>query len=226
MKKLVSVLIIFLACWPCASKASPAIMMDKTDTIIGSQPLRLGSFTARILSGNRVELTWLTAETWTNVTHYEIERSFNNANYQVVGSVQQISSRPIDQLYHFTDQINSGSGIKQVYYRLKQVNRDGHIAYSHLLPVKLDENNVTLNVWPNPVKSSLNLSVVQSGAGWMTVQVFDMQGRKVIEKRQQAGKGMNLVTIEETVRLNAGVYSIRIETGDGTTAHSRFIKTN
>jgi hypothetical protein len=195
------------------------------DTVINGQPLRLQSFSARVLSGNRIELNWLTAETWTTVTHYEIERSFNNAHYSVAGTIAQTNNRPIDHFYVFNDQISNGNGMNTVYYRLRQVSRDGRVSYSHILPVKLTETT-ELTIWPSPAKEEISISFLNEAGGDVTIRIFDMQGRKAIEKQYVSARGSNIINIEEISRLYAGVYIVQIWAGETLAGKGRFLKIN
>jgi len=184
MKQLVLVLLMVI--WAAGSKAysgtvNRKVVQKQNDTTGYSvQPLRLRSFTAKILSANKVELGWLTAETWGNVTHYDIQRSLNSTDFETIGAITQTDNRPIDQFYRYTDNAASTMQHEVVYYRLKQVNRDGRDSYSFIVPVKRsEENSVQLSVWPIPVKQEMNVAFNNETAGEVTVNVTDIAGRKV-----------------------------------------------
>jgi Secretion system C-terminal sorting domain len=208
-----SVLVIFLVCLCGALKAYSGLETG-SDTGSYGQPLRLQNFRARIVSNNRVELSWLTAETWTTVTHYDIQRSLNNNDFTTAGSVQQTSSQPLDQQYAFTDNIANAGGVTTVYYRLRQVNRDGLVSFSHVIPVKLDMTGAgSLNIWPSPATDEVNLGFETPEQGLVTINIFDMSGRKVVEKQYNSGKGLNMIRMDEIKRLNAGVHIVQIRLG-------------
>lgn len=231
MKQLVLVLLIVTSA--SASRAfsgtgmrNPAREYNNTDTTnYSGQPLRLRSFTARVLSGNKIELNWVTAETWITVTHFEIQRSYNSSVYETIGTVTQTDNRPIDQYYRFTDASATGAAKRVVYYRLKQVNRDGRINYSFVVPVKMDEENSTaVSVWPVPAKEEITVSfnIVQTAE--VTVHLLDFTGKKVRTTRYIGETGKNMVQFSELNGLNAGVYIVQVWIGNNMAGTAKFLK--
>jgi len=62
------------------------------------------------------------------------------------------------------------------YYRLKIVNRDGEISYS---PIKLvNVNNVTIDIFPNPVQDYLNVIPTNIGVESCTIVSLDGRARE------------------------------------------------
>lgn len=228
-----SVLALLMVTWAISSKAYSVTGTQHSTTLTPNdttgysvQPLRLRSFSARILSANRVELGWVTAETWTNVTHYEIQRSFNSVAFETIGLVAQVDNRPIDQYYRFTDAAAGTTRNDVVYYRLKQVNRDGRISYSFIVPVKAnEENSVQLSVWPIPVRSEMNIGFNSDEAGEVTVNITDITGKKVKTNRFPAETGRNTIQINEIDGLNAGVYIVQVWSGTTLLGSAKILKT-
>lgn len=229
-----SVLALLMVTWAISSKAFLVTGMNTTmvqtpndTTGYSVQPLRLKSFTASILSANRVELGWVTAETWTNVTHFEIQRSFNSIAFETVGTVVQTDTRPIDQFYRFTDASASTMQHEVIYYRLKQVNRDARVSYSYIVPVKRDEEaNMQLSVWPVPVKTEINVAFSCREAGEVTVNVSDITGRKVKTSLFLSEPGRNVVQVNEVSGLNAGVYIVQVWSGTSLLGSAKILKTH
>lgn len=191
------------------------------------QPLRLKSFTARILSANRVELSWMTAETWANVTHYDIQRSYNSIAFETIGLVAQVDNRPLDQFYRYTDASSGLINHDVVYYRLKQVNRDGRVTYSFLVPVKRnEESSAQLSVWPVPVKTEMNVAFNSEAAVEVTVNVTDITGKKVKTNQFLSQPGRNIVQVNEISGLNAGVYIVQVWSGLTLLGSAKILKTH
>jgi hypothetical protein len=226
MKQLV--LVLLMVTWGAGLKAFSGTGSGTpvpTDTTTAGQPLRLRSFNARILSANRIELSWLTAETWANVTHYEIQRSYNSTAFETIGSKAQTDNRPIDQYYRFTDESMTGARNNIVYYRLKQVNRDGKISYSFIVPVKFDEESKQqVAVWPVPVKEEMTVAFSNTSAGEVSINLADIAGKKVKTIIYQAEAGRNTVQIGEINGLNAGVYIVQIWIGTKMLGAAKFLK--
>jgi hypothetical protein len=222
MKK--SVLAIFLGILTSSLNAYSGQTMQPDTTAYG-QPLRLSSFRVRIISASKIELNWITAETWTTVTHYEIQRSLNNRDFSAVGAINQTNNNPVDQSYLFTDDLSNVSGATTVYYRLRQVNRDGRESFSFVIPAKLQwnaENGV--NLWPNPVKEELNVGFSNDFSGTITVRIFDISGKKVMEQQYQAGKGLNIIKLEQLKTITAGVHILQVWANDTLVGTRKFLK--
>ncbi|MBL7726525.1 MAG: T9SS type A sorting domain-containing protein [Dinghuibacter sp.] len=226
-------MVLLMVIWASASKAYSGTTIAKqlqpynnTDTTnYSGQPLRLRSFTARVLSGNRIELNWVTAETWITVTHFEVQRSYNGSVYETVGIVTQTDNRPIDQNYRFTDAASVSASRKVVYYRLKQVNRDGRINFSFVVPVKMDEEqNAAVSVWPVPAKDEVTVSFHIARAGEVVLHVFDYTGKKVRTSRYLGETGKNMVQLTDLNGLNAGVYIVQVWLGNDVAATASFLK--
>lgn len=230
MKQLV--LALLLVTLAAGSKAysgtnSKTTQVPNDTTGYSAQPLRLKSFNARILSANRVELGWMTAETWTNVTHYDIQRSYNSIVFETIGVVAQVDNRPLDQFYRYTDASSGTMNHDVVYYRLKQVNRDGRVTYSFIVPVKRsEESSAQLSVWPVPVKTEMNIAFNSKEAGEVTVKVTDIAGRKVKTDQFLSEPGRNIIQVNDISGLNAGVYIVQVWSGLTMLGSAKILKTH
>ncbi|HJP62504.1 MAG TPA: T9SS type A sorting domain-containing protein, partial [Mucilaginibacter sp.] len=109
-------------------------------------------------SQGKVELTWKT-ENEENYTRFTIERSTDNgATFMVVGGF--LSSA--DGTYTLSDKNPS---LLTDQYRLKIEDLNGTISYSKVITIMYSalSSNMTsnlLNVYPNPAKSVVNLSII------------------------------------------------------------------
>jgi hypothetical protein len=177
-----------------------------------SQPLRLNNFVARVLASHQIELNWLTAETWTNVTHYEIYRSVNNIDFSYAGSVAQISAAPIDQQYRFTDYLTNTAASNTVYYKLKQVNLNGYESWSFILTVRLQTGKVSeISTWPNPVQNELHFNFQNTSDNQITISYTEVSGKIVLKEKIQAEKGSCFYRSTGVRELKKGIYFIRLE---------------
>ena len=83
---------------------------------------------------------------------YEIERSINGTNFSKFGSLAKKMNSKLENSYEFTDfnidQLNS----KVLYYRVKQVDKDGQFTYTSVRTVRLVNNTKGIGIYPNPVK--------------------------------------------------------------------------
>jgi hypothetical protein len=115
---------------------------------VGTLPIQLLSFTAQATGGTSL-LHWATA-TETDNAYFVTERSDDGLHWTAVGEVTGAGTSSIEHEYTLTD-ISPLTGIN--YYRLKQVDVDGHFTYSDIAEVTFaDEgHSAVLVVHPNPL---------------------------------------------------------------------------
>ena len=66
----------------------------------------------------------------------------------------------------------------------------------------------SINIYPNPVNETLNISLNQNATG--TLQIVDVSGKTVLEESFQNKSELQL----NVVQLAAGMYVLKIKTGD------------
>jgi trimeric autotransporter adhesin len=131
--------------------------------------------------GNRNQLRWTTASE-NNNRGFDMQRSADGVNYSSLGFVnsQALDGNSTIQLnYTFTD--NSVIGSRQ-YYRLRQVNFDGHNKFSNIVLIKTDKP-VTLMIdgfFPNPASTLVNVLIAAPNKDKLTLLVTDIAGRTIL----------------------------------------------
>ncbi|PJJ60728.1 Ig-like domain-containing protein [Hymenobacter chitinivorans] len=184
-------------------------------------PVELVAFTAETAKVNAV-LTWKTAAEKNN-DFFLVERSLNGSVFEAIGKVQGHGTSTQGYTYSFTD---AGIGAKvsgTVYYRLRQVDRDGTADYSPVRTVRFQGNIVaSLSVYPNPVKAqdrttTLDLTTLPQGAYQATV--LDVTGRVVARYSVLGGSALAMPVAE----LQAGTYLVLVR-GNGQQFSQRLIK--
>jgi hypothetical protein len=125
-------------------------------------PVTLVNFTAQ-LANEKVWLAWSTKQE-DNVSHYGIERSFDNKEFEQVGLLFPAEEPSTVNNYSYKDPIKNITA-SVIYYRLKLVDKDGKYKYSEIRTVRLGSMNngsAKLATWPNPVVNELHVSVPPS----------------------------------------------------------------
>ena len=140
---------------------------DAVISLSAPLPLTILSFTGSRQNNDAV-LQWRTVNE-VSVSHFEVQRSFNGADFTKEGTVTAGGT-----LYSLTD---PGVFNTQpvVYYRLKSVDIDGRFTYSAILKLSRNENGL-LTVFPNPVKDQLVIGGLKRGA---VLRIFSADGRLV-----------------------------------------------
>ena len=137
---------------------------------------------------------------------YDVERSNNGVDFLKIGTVWGNAGSTIFN-YNFIDAQPSSSSN---YYRVKSVSSDGVIIYSKIVSLAFHTNAGTLQVYPNPVQSTLNLRI-NVPKGLVTVQLKDLTG-KTLQIVQLQSEGTTLYSALDVSRLATGSYLVVIDT--------------
>lgn len=168
-------------------------------------PVQLGNFTVKE-SNQKVLLNWVTFSELNN-KGFAVERSNDGINFKQIGFVNANGSNNSPTQYLYTDE---SPLLGTNYYRLKQIDLNGTIAYSEIQSVVFN-NKVTVTFYPNPVKNTLTVD----GNGKQlsgTIVLYDVNGRIVAQSKLEA---VQVFTIDVS-KLPAGNYHYRLNTINGT----------
>ncbi len=177
-------------------------------------PVELTAFTGR-WAGGAAELNWATA-TEKNSSHFVVERSVGgDAAFRAVGQVEAAGTSSSPKTYQLRDAEAGTLGVPTLYYRLRQVDKDGAQAFSPLVAVvvgKLVAAGPQLEVYPNPAPESRTVLVHCPGlpATGGTVQTYSEMGQLVSQQ----------VITEPTTRLSLptltpGLYHVVLRDATG-----------
>ena len=174
-------------------------------------PVELVAFTARARSGN-VELRWTTA-TELNNYGFEIERSLSSSGeFSCIGFVQGHGSKATPSEYRFIDE---NPPARSVFYRLKQMDRDGDISYGPVVEVSPSATAFELNNHPNPFNPSTNISFVAPNDGPAVLRIYSMSGELLAEPfASSVSKGERVVVPFHAGDLPGGTYFYRLHAGE------------
>ncbi|MES2779894.1 MAG: T9SS type A sorting domain-containing protein, partial [Bacteroidota bacterium] len=184
-------------------------------------PVEFTYLTAENDNGN-VNLNWETASETNNIG-FEVERSFDSRTFKNIGFVNGAGNSNRSLAYQFND-LNPFTTASTVYYRLRQVDRNGKFTYSQV--VKVSESAETINalsVYPNPFKTSYTVSFNALTEGIATLEMTDIQGRIVSSQTSAVTLGTNIVPMNKISSLEIGVYFVRL-TKDGETTVTKLVK--
>ena len=120
--------------------------MEKCQTTVLSAALL--SFSADLTNSNNVLVSWSTSKE-INSSYYEVERSIDAINFVGVGQVPASQSDEATHNYHLNDYL-AGVNSNVVYYRLRMVDVDHNYTYSKVIPVRLDQSENKISIYPNP----------------------------------------------------------------------------
>jgi hypothetical protein len=174
-------------------------------------PVKFLTFTA-VENNKDVLLNWTVANESVQTDRYEVERSFTGDLFQKQAVIQK-NAAVAGHSYYYTDpDVFIDAGIKHVYYRIKQVDKDGNAIYSEIKHVDVaGETDILITIHPNPVSSMAVLNILVPEAQNISLSILDASGKIVRSNMSiKAVKGLNrkLIYIQD---LEAGVYYIKTD---------------
>jgi hypothetical protein len=180
----------------------------------GAMPVELTSFRS-YLKNDQVELQWTTA-TELNNYGFDVERSANGDDWSTLGFVAGHGTCFTPQQYAFRDARLDRSAT-ELYYRLRQMDRDGTTEYSDVLRVALvTPTSVKLSAYPQPFAGSLNIDLSAAGSEQVHVTLYNSAMQKVQSIYEGTVDGTMSMTVPAT-DLRDGSYFLIVNHANGQT---------
>ena len=176
-------------------------------------PVRFLGFNA-IKRNSDAILTWNVENESAITDRYEIERSLNGTTFAAVATVRARNNGSSTNSYEATDANidNLRATGPMVYYRIKQIDRDGKFVYTQVRSIRLDGRTTQISVYPNPVRNNatLNLNLLEDAE--VIVTINDAGGKQVQHLQLQGFRGNNIKNIDMS-KFSAGSYMIKVQYG-------------
>ena len=176
-------------------------------------PVELTSFTARTVA-NKIQLQWTTA-TEKNNYGFEIHRSNNSVDWATIGFVEGNGSKNTPTSYVFEDVSPIVGVTKNMYYQLKQIDRDGTYAYSPIVSVSVagGEKSKLFSATPNPFNPTTKISFYLHAPQQVSMHLYNTLGQVVREiySKENFDQGFHSVTIFGE-GLASGMYYLSLKT--------------
>lgn len=181
----------------------------------GNLPVVLMGFDA-VKQNNAVNITWSTQQEF-NTNFFQVERSFDGANYTSIGKVAAAGNSTTPRSYSYSDAAPS-RGI--AYYRVRIVDLDGKVGFTTVKAIRAVASTAKVSVYPNPAISVANVVVNNADNQAFSLNVFNRNGQLVSQKRASAGT--TAVALEVSA-LPAGDYIIDVNFADGSRQSSKLL---
>lgn len=157
--------------------------------------------------GTAALLTWATASELDNAG-FEVERSEDGVLFETIGLIPTLAPNGNSNQvlnYGYRDR-SAKTGIN--YYRLKQIDGNGHFEYSKVIAVKINASNVFEigNAFPNPSTTQASFLIENDTSRTGIVQVISLSGQVVLESSLTI-EGRTTYTLD-TSSLNSGKYIV------------------
>lgn len=167
----------------------------------GILSVTLDYFKASQLQPYHVQLDWGTLHEVNNDV-FIVERSTDQKTWNSIGTVKSAGNSSQKQAYSFTDKAPIAGA---AYYRLKQIDLKGEIAYSDLVRF-----NPTItkkfSLYPNPATTITRLFSKEGFTAGQTIMILDAKGTVV---RKINASGTNSLQLDLTNLAN-GLYLVQI----------------
>ena len=167
-------------------------------------PVSLLHFNGKLV-GSVVVLNWSTALEINN-RKFVIERTSDDLTWTAIGEVTGAGNSSTVNNYIFRD-YTPLYGVS--YYRLKQVDFDGTVAYSPVAVIQIGEHQIPVNISisPNPFDNDLTITSNVIGE-IMDISVYDVLGREVYQVNPKTNDGIVHIHLE----LPSDAYIITVQT--------------
>jgi len=164
-----------------------------TTTITNPLPLKLVSFSAKLESTNQLLTSWKT-EDEINTSHFVIEKSFDG---NIFFSIAEVAAKGNgNNPYSFLLENET----KNIFLRLKIVDKDGKWYYSNIIKVSVVKYN-SISISPNPARDYIRVD--NNIGGLKNANGYILNAHGIIVKLLILKQGIQLINISD---LPAGIY--------------------
>jgi len=178
-------------------------------------PVEIITFNGKYEAENDlVKLDW-TAANQSDITSYEIERSFDNVDFEQIGVVNAVENAESKIKYDFHDTQLSKTAV--YLYRLKIISEDDSFEYSDVISISVDKINLEneVDVYPNPTTDKVFINIISNFDSNIEIDVFDVLGEILgvysIKTRSNSKEQNFELKLD---KLTAGTYLIRTKVND------------
>ena len=192
----------------CSEPATVRIKFPQTGTL----PASLVELSGSYRNEGKVDISWITTFE-SNTDRFDIERSFDGRDWERAGTVKAMGYSTIRHTYSYIDMVGQNTANKKdIFYRLRQVDKDGRTAVTRILVVRVYNTRAvkTISVTPNPAKSDISVQLQLTEASMATIRIRNTSGHEVMKKVQKLASGSHNILMEGSSRLQPGMYILEV----------------
>lgn len=164
-------------------------------------PVTFSGFEAKC-TNNGALVSWSTASE-INADYFALERSINGNEWTQAGKVKASGTTSEARHYQLTDGLPGN-----VFYRIKQVDLDGHATYTSIIRTNCEVYNTGMVIYPVPARNMLNVVISSDKSLKTKLMILDGVGRVVRGMEVQLFKGNNQFQFD-LKGLSSGEYILR-----------------
>ncbi|HEX2848501.1 MAG TPA: T9SS type A sorting domain-containing protein [Chitinophagaceae bacterium] len=185
-----------------------------------SLPVTFISASAREENGLAIVQWTVTNEQ--QVSYYAVERSRDGSHFETIGQVPYREVQTSENTYQFKD--NQPPLTERYYYRIKQVDENGHFTYSSVLPVQSIIRSFSWSLQPNPAHEKASVIIQAPVAVNGTLSLLNVQGALLSKRLFKLPKGVSVHLLEGLFKLPAGTYIVSLETNGKVSSQNLIIR--
>ncbi len=144
-------------------------------------PVEWGEFSL-VQNQEAALLTWKT-QSESHSSYFEVQRSDDQQVFRPLARLDAAGNSTTPSRYHFKDEALPIGESNRVYYRVKQVDLNGEVAFSQVLelPIKELDQNLSIDASPNPATNRLKLAMTALGPA--ELKIMNTSGQ-ILETKQ------------------------------------------
>ena len=152
-------------------------------------PVELGAFDIK-KKREDVQINWST-NSETNNEFFSVERSRNGSDFESIGETSGAGNSTSELNYEFMDE-RPYTG--RNYYRIKQVDFDGHFSYSPIKSLMLSTSDAAINIFPNPTTDFITIERASDEDA--SYSIYNLNG-KLMKLGVLQNKVINLIDLDQ-----------------------------
>lgn len=165
-----------------------------------------------VKQGNDALITWATAMERNNAG-FDVEVSVDGLTYRSLGFVAtKNGDASIKQEYTYKDKENGKHGSR--YYRIKQIDTDGVVAYYGPREVLFEDVRSQVKAYPNPFIGELKVDIAVEHAQEVRLTIHDMLGKVITTRSMKLEKGVTSDMFTLPDNLPRGLYILQVQQGN------------
>jgi hypothetical protein len=171
-------------------------------------PIKLLNINAQAQNED-ILLTWKTAQEINN-KGYEIQRSENARNFEVIGFVDAKGGGNTTQERNYAFLDKNVKANQDYYYRFKQIDYNGNFEYSPIVRAKvIDENVRVVMLYPNPATDHIFLNFQAKQQDTASYFISDVKGNILQRGTMNISQGETNYKIDLQKYISSGTYLIK-----------------
>ena len=165
-------------------------------------------------TGDAVAVKWSIANE-AKIASYEVERSTDDRVFNTISTKKAAGTSS----YEVAD-ASLPADATTLYYRIKAMGTDGTKKYSSIAKVSINNYQLSIAIYPNPVQHRLNITL-GTASGSYQLRITTVTGNEVYNKSATATNGK--LTLDAS-NLTSGVYMLELTDNQGNKYKEKFVK--